>query len=326
MRVFVSSTVYDLIDVRSEVDALLRSLGVSPVMSDNSLSDFDSTPNVNSIETCLLNVDRSDAVIVILDQRYGPRLGKAGFEDVSATHLEYRRACKKQIPIYFYTRDRLEADFHIWKKNKKQAEVRCSWVSEENFGLFELLEERRKLKADSEQSNWVTPFSTSMDLKAAVRKQFEPITMPIALMAAIKTNHFPLFVRHVDLVAENLLGVSSIKASTTFKNIGLAPAFNVTTAIIVHDEPENPMNNTEEVEEIVGPGQELQLTLVGNVFVGNSGKAEMRLSFDTAIGVTVRERHSIEFHRMGNTLLGGSSLIQRTYHNGPHPDLKIQSD
>ena len=41
MRVFVSSTVYDLVDIRGELEQLLRELGISPVMSDHKLSDFD---------------------------------------------------------------------------------------------------------------------------------------------------------------------------------------------------------------------------------------------------------------------------------------------
>ena len=40
MRVFVSSTVFDLLDVRAEVAELLRDLGIAPVMSDEKLSDF----------------------------------------------------------------------------------------------------------------------------------------------------------------------------------------------------------------------------------------------------------------------------------------------
>lgn len=87
MYVFLSSTVYDLLDVRSVVERSLHNAGVTPILSDSATSAFDTTPSVNSIDTCLLNVDRSDAFICILDKRYGPSLGKVGFDNVSATHL-----------------------------------------------------------------------------------------------------------------------------------------------------------------------------------------------------------------------------------------------
>jgi AraC-like DNA-binding protein len=62
MRVFVSSTVYDLLDIRSEIAELLRSLNIQPVLSDDKLSDFEPKFDANSIEACLVNVASSDEV------------------------------------------------------------------------------------------------------------------------------------------------------------------------------------------------------------------------------------------------------------------------
>jgi Glu-tRNA(Gln) amidotransferase subunit E-like FAD-binding protein len=77
MRVFISSTVYDLIDVRAELAEQLRTLGITPVLSDDKLSGFSiQQHDINSIETCLVNVDSCDEVVLILDKRYGPTLKK----------------------------------------------------------------------------------------------------------------------------------------------------------------------------------------------------------------------------------------------------------
>lgn len=116
MRVFISSTVFDLIDVRAELGELCRSVGIIPVLSDDKLSDFRVQPDENSIQTCLTNVESCDEFVLILNRRYGPRLGKFGFDDISATDLEYRKAVDRKIPIHFYVRDRLDADYSIWKK------------------------------------------------------------------------------------------------------------------------------------------------------------------------------------------------------------------
>lgn len=82
MKVFVSSTSYDLLDVRAEVANLLSEMKMTPVLSDQQSSDFDVKPQKNTIEVCLMNLRISDWVICILDQRYGPSLKKAGFDDV----------------------------------------------------------------------------------------------------------------------------------------------------------------------------------------------------------------------------------------------------
>ena len=50
---FVSSTCYDLIDLRAELEEELRQLGLTPVMSDQPSAEFEVLPNQKSIETCL---------------------------------------------------------------------------------------------------------------------------------------------------------------------------------------------------------------------------------------------------------------------------------
>src|SRR5262245_34129829 len=109
MKVFVSSTCYDLIDLRAELLEDLRDLGVEPYLSDLKESDFE-TPGDhvgNSIETCLVNLRACDVVVFVLSQRYGPFL-KRGYGDLSATHVEYREARNHKKRILFYIRDRAD--------------------------------------------------------------------------------------------------------------------------------------------------------------------------------------------------------------------------
>src|SRR4051812_27093186 len=91
-NIFISSTCYDLIDVRAELERELRDIGLNPLLSDRMTSDFELQPDKNSIETCLVNVAKSAAVIIILNQRYGGLLSPFGYGDISATHMEYNKA------------------------------------------------------------------------------------------------------------------------------------------------------------------------------------------------------------------------------------------
>lgn len=120
MRVFISSTCFDLIDVRAELAEQLKLIGITPILSDDKLSDFKVKPDVNSIETCLINVESCEEFILILDRRYGASLKDCGFDDFSATHLEYKRALENKIPVRVYVRDRLEADYSSWKRNGRE--------------------------------------------------------------------------------------------------------------------------------------------------------------------------------------------------------------
>ena len=320
MRVFVSSTIFDLIDIRAELEALLRTLGATPVMSDDKLSDFHLAFDSNSIETCLLNVDSSDAVIVILDQRYGPRLGKHGFEDVSATHLEYRRARQCSKPIYFYVRDRLEADYNVQHRNGGAKDIALSWIDQKNIGLFELLREHRELRAESSQHNWFSLFTNSRDLKAAVQRHFEPVVKPHVLLEAIQHNRFPLFTLAIDAAPVRIGESSSIRCQATLKNIGLAPAFDFSThwQLDCHS-PETP--------ELVGPGQEVISTLLSEMSYRTEIEVTLEVKYRAAIGIEVRERYSVGCILQGGiapSMISGGYLVDRTYHSCPQPAILIQ--
>lgn len=178
-RVFVSSTCYDLIDLRAHVEHSLRDMGMAPVLSDAATSDFTVVPGENSIETCLVNVASCDHIVVILSQRYGPTLEKYGHPHLSATHLEYQQAVKGQKPIYFYVRDRLLAEYQIWKKNP---ESRNNYVwcqkADDAENLFKLIKEHeappeREASCNKQgvfRNNWIKTFQSSIDLIRTIRK------------------------------------------------------------------------------------------------------------------------------------------------------------
>ncbi len=318
MRVFVSSTVFDLIDIRAEVEALLRYQNVAPVMSDEKLSYFDSTFDANSIETCLLNVDNSDAVIVILDQRYGPKLGGYGFENVSATHLEYRRAKTLSKPIYFYVRDRLEADYNIWRRNDEKQNVQLSWAKD--CDLLKFLKEHRQLDASANRNNWISLFTNSTDLIESIRRHFDPLIKPQLLMDYLQRNLFPVFTCSMNAELIQMENVPSVQCQICLTNVGQSPAFNfVTTWEIEESESETTV--------IVSPGQSLNLSLLRNLRFGNEIDTALRIEYDSAIGVTVREKHRVYCSVQGGvaaSMISGTTLLTRTYHHGETPQIMIQ--
>jgi hypothetical protein len=179
MKVFICSTCYDLVDLRAEVKEDLRDLDVEVLLSDHKDSDFvvPSAPDTNSIEACLANLRRSDVIVVILSQRYGPKLG-AAFGDVSATHVEYSEARKLNKPIYFYVRDRLDADFGAWRRNGSKADFVGAWCGKEGVnGLFAMIDAHRQLvgpDGTSSKNNWYSTFISSPDLRADIRRRLAP--------------------------------------------------------------------------------------------------------------------------------------------------------
>jgi len=318
MRVFISSTVYDLIDVRAELASHLRSIGITPVLSDDKLSDFKVQPDVNSIETCLVNVASCDEMIVILDRRYGPSLDQCGYGDFSATHLEYQHAKNKNLPIHFYLRDRLDADYSIWKRNDRLDSVKLSWVSSKDYGLFRLIDEHASLNADTKTSNWYSAFSNSIDLKEAITKHFEPRILPARLLEAIQNNGFPIFDIKLEVSPLGAPNNTTFKFSATLTNIGGTPAFNCNIAWEKGAKKSRRM--------IISPGAFTLMThLVPIQEMYKGTKRYIIVQYESPIGILVVDRFCIQGRFADQTAyISNGALIERKYFRSNPTLLQIE--
>lgn len=162
--VFVSSTCFDLIDLRAEAEAHIRDLGLVPILSDRISSEFSTDGTQDSIKTCIENVRKCPTYICVLCRRYGGTLELFGHPGLSATHVEYRAAKKAGCRIMFYVRDRCAADYSVWRTaNKKAAKPsKLSWVDEKDYGVFRLLLEHEN---QATTPNWYWAFRDSVELK-----------------------------------------------------------------------------------------------------------------------------------------------------------------
>jgi nucleoside 2-deoxyribosyltransferase len=303
-RVFISSTCYDLIDVRAELEAKLREMHLEPVLSASPVSPMAPLPDANSIETCLAHVRSSDYVIVILNQRYGSSLKPVGYDDVSATHLEYREAMATKKPTFFLVRDRLEADFSTWKKNKGRVDA-LPWVDGNDFGLFQFLKERRSFRKGQHKSNWYETFRDSVELKGLVASYLREPASVAELDRAIQNNAVPALAIDTD-IEELPFGIS---LKCTMKNVGGAAAFNV-ELIALSDVvggirstiPVIPSLHSTHKCIVLPPG------IIGSLDV------PMELRYQTPSGHHVRDEFYLGFEKFrdGSTLFG-CTFLARTF-------------
>jgi hypothetical protein len=149
------------------------------------------TPDANSIETCLVNVRDSHAVIVVLSQRYGPSLKGVGYEDISATHLEYREA-REHSKVLMYVRDRLEAEFAMWRRAPRDPWP-GPWVQPGSEKLFHLLNEHREFVEGQDKSNWYWTFRDTVDLKERIRKDLGLLAGTALMQRLIDQGAMPFF-------------------------------------------------------------------------------------------------------------------------------------
>jgi Domain of unknown function (DUF4062) len=257
-RVFLSSTCYDLIDLRAELATFIKSLGFDPVLSEN---DFDSAfelsgdPESTSISQCIYNVRKSDCLLLIISQRYGASLINTSHRiDISATQLEYEEFMKQnhesdtKKPIHVFVRNKLLNEYEIWRKNKNET-IKYPWVKEADKKVFQFLDHvtSHPKPTDTSKNNWYTPFRDSVDLKEKVQtvlKSFSPNAIVERLirehrMATILPTSVSALQNRTDLsIISNdslnrsgnsihLNSICEIGFSLLIHNVGDVPAFNV---------------------------------------------------------------------------------------------------
>ncbi|MCA9682003.1 MAG: DUF4062 domain-containing protein [Myxococcales bacterium] len=158
--VFISSTVHDLVDLRSELTSFLRELGVEPLLAEHPEFVEGGDGDASAIEVCLRRVEDADVVIVIIDGRYGVRLPDYG--GISATELEFRHAHASGKNPRVFVRDRVMAAWSTWDRAGRVPgeyfPVRAG-DSQELFGWLARMQ-------DDQQ--WISQFTSSMDLKSRV--------------------------------------------------------------------------------------------------------------------------------------------------------------
>jgi Domain of unknown function (DUF4062) len=142
LRVFVSSTCYDLDVLRSELRPFISGMGYEPVMSDYSDVLYD--PRSHTHDSCLKEVPGCDMVILIIGSRFGGLAVPGAFaqldfaaleqlstkpgvletkERLSITQLEVLKAVEQSIPVYAFVDDKVMHDHHVYERNKDKADI-----------------------------------------------------------------------------------------------------------------------------------------------------------------------------------------------------------
>lgn len=155
--IFVSSTCYDLNQVRVDLKQFIESIGLDPVMSE--FDCFPVNPNHNNITNCLENVkNRADILVLIVGARHGS-LTETG---KSITNLEYLEAKAKGIPIYIFIHKTIKTILPIWEKNKDGDYSE----SVDTTKLFDFVVSLRENK-----DKWVYSFETAQEITTTLKKQ-----------------------------------------------------------------------------------------------------------------------------------------------------------
>ncbi|MBI4689529.1 MAG: DUF4062 domain-containing protein [Nitrospirae bacterium] len=104
-KVFISSTCFDLKDLRSELANALKEWGYMPIWNES--PDFPKKHGLHAHDTCIDAVKECDIYLLIIDKRYGGTYAgnKYPKEDISITWYETKIALQENKEIHIFVRD-----------------------------------------------------------------------------------------------------------------------------------------------------------------------------------------------------------------------------
>lgn len=160
--VFVSSTCYDLSQVREDLkDFISDDYGFEPMLSE--FDSFPIDPCIGTFENCLSNVDNyADIFVLVVGNRYGYVTGAGK----SITNLEYLHAKAKGIPLFVFISKQIYNTLPLWRANK---DGDFSSVVD-NPQIFEFVS-----SIYDETHQWVYTFDNVKDIKKTLKTQFSLI-------------------------------------------------------------------------------------------------------------------------------------------------------
>lgn len=195
MKIFISSTAYDLYDFREKIKQIIEQLGHECIAFES--PTFPVIPNLHSHDQCIEAVKDADIVICIIDKRYGGRYhgndsnqfsdieleisgktksGKAKKykriikkQDLSITWCELITAQKEGKLIFTFARKKLLDEKEIRRRNQFLTSFKPAYAErEEIFDLIDWITKNKK-------NNWITPFNSIVDFEQYFSKWLKEI-------------------------------------------------------------------------------------------------------------------------------------------------------
>lgn len=158
IRIFLSSTCYDLMQIRTDLFEYFYNLGYTPYLSEN--HNFPINPQKDTISNCIENVkNNTDIFVLVVGNRYGFQIENGK----SITNTEYLYAKRNGLPIYVFIYKPIISILPVWKKNKDGDFS----DSVDSTKIFEFVQEIREI-----DSNWCFEFETAQDIIKVLKVQF----------------------------------------------------------------------------------------------------------------------------------------------------------
>jgi hypothetical protein len=160
-RVFISSTFYDLKQVRTDLERFIIQMGYDPILHERGKVAYGTDKKLE--EYCYREIDLSDIVISIIGGRYGTG---SQHQPYSISQVELKTAVDHGKALYVFVERNVFSEYNTYLRNKEVPGMKYSYV--DNAAVYKFIEEVEALP----KNNPIATFETAQDITDFLREQW----------------------------------------------------------------------------------------------------------------------------------------------------------
>lgn len=160
-RVFISSTFYDLRQIRADLERFINGFGYEAVLHESGGVPYGSEEKLE--EYCYKEIGGVDILLSIIGGRYGSR---SQYEPYSISQMELKHAHDLNKQIYIFVETNVLSEYKTYLPNRSLSGFKCVHVDDSR--IYKFIEEVESLS----RNNPMTAFDTSQDITQFLTDQW----------------------------------------------------------------------------------------------------------------------------------------------------------
>ena len=163
-RVFISSTFYDLRQIRVELDKFIESLGYEPVRNEEGDIPYGKEDALQSY--CYKEIENVDILVSIIGSRYGSVATTEKSQEYSISQMELKTALAENKQVFVFIDKNVATEYETYSLNKVNSDIKYKYV--DNPNIYKFIEEIKSLP----NNNNIKEFETADDITSYLKEQF----------------------------------------------------------------------------------------------------------------------------------------------------------
>lgn len=160
-RIFISSTFYDLRQVRLDLDTFIDNLGYDPVRNEEGEIPYGKDEALE--EYCYREIKAVDILVSIIGGRFGSESKR---NSSSISQIELKTALKENKQVYIFVENNVLSEYETYIINKDNSSMKYRYV--DDVRIYQFIEEVKSLNAN----NNIKGFETASDISKYLKDQF----------------------------------------------------------------------------------------------------------------------------------------------------------